>query len=299
MPNWNGVVDELDGRHDSKHDKVCKKYLKRLADHTGRNVLVYYSGWLQRPGARPMEVSINDADTTGFMTCSHKLDRDKGLDLVLHTPGGDLSATEAIIKYLRSLYDGNVRAIVPQLAMSGGTLMAMSCKSIVMGRQSSLGPVDPQINGVPAQGLLEEFERAAEQIKAEPHRVALWQPIIGKYHPTIINSCIRAIEWSDQLMREYLTLGMLKDKSAADRNATIDKVAVQFGRVAESKAHSRHIDADTAEKCGLVIERLEDDQTLQDAVLSLHYALTLTMSQTSIIKIIENQRGVGYMLGGG
>jgi len=92
----------------------------------------------------------------------HDLLRAKYLNKIQeHTPGGDVAATESIVSYLQSLYDGNIRAIIPQLAMSGGTLIALSCKEIIMGRQSSIGPVDPQVAGMPAQGLLEEFELAA------------------------------------------------------------------------------------------------------------------------------------------
>lgn len=83
-----------------------------------------------------------------FMTNVYRLDRSKGLDLILHTPGGDLAATESIVNYLQSAFDGNVRAIIPQISMSAGTLIAMSCREILMGRESSLGPIDPQLGGI-------------------------------------------------------------------------------------------------------------------------------------------------------
>ena len=50
-------------------------------------------------------------------------------------------------------------AFVPQLAMSGGTMMACACREIYMGRQSSIGPTDPQFGGTPASGIVEEFQR--------------------------------------------------------------------------------------------------------------------------------------------
>jgi ClpP class serine protease len=84
------------------------------------------------------------------MNFIHGLDRTKGLDLILHTPGGDVAATESIIEYLRQMFGNNVRAIVPQMAMSAGTMIACSCKSIVMGKQSNIGPIDPQLGGIPA-----------------------------------------------------------------------------------------------------------------------------------------------------
>lgn len=79
------------------------------------------------------------------MSVIHKLDRSRGLDLILHTPGGDMAATESLVDYLRSMFGTDVRAIIPQLAMSGGTIMALSCNKIIMGKESSIGPIDPQL----------------------------------------------------------------------------------------------------------------------------------------------------------
>lgn len=295
MPNWNDVLAELEGRNEGPHDFIRHKYLRQLQAHTKRNVLVYYSGWLQKPGMRGVDFAISDADKTGFMTCSHKIDRNSGLDLILHTPGGDVAATESIIDYLHSLYNGDIRAIVPQIAMSGGTLIAMSCKSIVMGRQSSLGPVDPQIGGMPAQGILEEFSRAADEIRNDQSKIPLWQPIVAKYWPTLITSCQHAIDWSDELMRRYLLGCMFKNDSDAVRSPKIEQIADMFGKQSTSKSHNRHIGPDTAAKLGLKIERLEADGKLQDLVLTLHHALTLTFTQTGAIKIMENHKGVAYI----
>lgn len=90
------------------------------------------------------------------------LDCSKGLDLILHTPGGSPMAAEAIVKYLRSKFGKDIRVIVPQLAMSAGTMIACSAKEIVMGKQSSLGPIDPQLNGIPAYSIQNEFEDAKQ-----------------------------------------------------------------------------------------------------------------------------------------
>lgn len=113
---------------------------------------MYYFGWLQKnvPGTE-----VNDSDKTGLMTVVNKLDRTKGLDLILHTPGGLTAATESIVDYLHSMFGNDIRAIVPQLAMSAGTMIACSCKSILMGKQSNLGPIDPQLGSIPAHGLRE------------------------------------------------------------------------------------------------------------------------------------------------
>ncbi|MEI2760727.1 SDH family Clp fold serine proteinase [Methanothrix soehngenii] len=167
MPNWNEILDEI-RVSGSTHDIVRRKYLKSLQRLTGRNVIIYYSGWLQKPNASGIQV--NDADKNGFMTVTHKLDRSKGLDRILHTPGGETAATESLVDYLRSMWGTNVRAIIPQLAMSAGTMIACSCNEIIMGKQSSLGPIDPQFKGIPAHGVVEEFIRAHTEIRADPEQ---------------------------------------------------------------------------------------------------------------------------------
>jgi len=156
MPDWNELLDEIKASG-STHDIIGRKYLKQLYEVTNRNTIVYYSGWLQKKGLPPIMAGMDDGDKIGFMTTIHDLDRSKGLDLVLHTPGGETAATESIVDYLRKMFGPDIRAIVPQLALSGGTMIACACKTILMGKHSSLGPIDPQFRGKPAHGVIEEF----------------------------------------------------------------------------------------------------------------------------------------------
>src|SRR5579875_2518168 len=168
MPNWQKLDDEINAlkARGSAYDMVRRKYLRELCEFTNRNVIIYYSGWLQKPqvitAGFGQLFTINDSDKNGFMATIHQLEREKGLDLILHTPGGEISATESLVDYLRSMFRTDIRAIIPQLAMSAGTMIACSCKEIIMGKHSSIGPIDPQIGGRPAHGIIEEFERAAK-----------------------------------------------------------------------------------------------------------------------------------------
>ncbi|MGH6922412.1 MAG: SDH family Clp fold serine proteinase [Propylenella sp.] len=134
MPNWSYVLNEIRKEKDdpvtgeAATDKVRKKYLNQLHNHVGRNVICYYSGWLSKPKVQGIE--IGDEDKNGFMLCIHKLDRSKGLDLFLHTPGGGGAATASLVHYLRQMFGNDIRAFVPQLAMSAGTLIACACREI-------------------------------------------------------------------------------------------------------------------------------------------------------------------------
>lgn len=130
MGSWNDILKEVNETQ-SQYDYVRRKYLKELSDYTGRNTIAYYSSWLNKQGNN---LDINDADMTGFMACVHGLDCTKGLDLVLHTPGGSPAAAEAIVSYLRAKFGNDIRVIVPQLAMSAGTMIACSAKEIIMGK---------------------------------------------------------------------------------------------------------------------------------------------------------------------
>ena len=181
MPDWNQILDEIKATG-TTHDSIRRRYLNKLHKITNRNVIIYYSGWLQKPNLNV--VGVSDADMNGFMTVIHELDRSKGLDLVLHTPGGNIAATEAIVNYLRRLFGNDIRAFIPQLAMSAGTMIACACREIFMGEYSSLGPIDPQFSNIPAYGVVEEFERARQEISQDPSTIPIWQPILAKYSPT-------------------------------------------------------------------------------------------------------------------
>lgn len=227
------------------------------------------------------------------MTVIHKLERKKGLDLILHTPGGETAATESIVDYLNTMFDGDIRAIVPQLAMSAGTMISCACKEIIMGKQSNLGPIDPQFGPLPAHGVVEEFKRALAEVKADPASIPIWQPIIAKYHPTLIGECEKAIQWSNEMTKEWLLRGMLKDEPNAE--ATADNIITELGDHALTKSHARHLSAAKCKSIGLKIRMMEDDQALQDAILTVHHACIHTLSATGAYKIIENHLGVAYM----
>jgi ATP-dependent protease ClpP protease subunit len=293
MPNWNDLLNEIRASG-STFDIIRRKYLKELHEVTKRNVIIYYSGWLQKPGIiETGQIAINDKDKTGFMTTIHKLDKDKGLDLILHTPGGDTAATESLVDYLRSKFGTDIRAIIPHLAMSAGTMIACACKSIIMGKHSSLGPIDPIYSGLAAHGVIEEFEKAKEECKNDPSKIPIWQPIISRYSPTLIGECQKAIDWAEEMTKEWLKSGMLKGKQ--NKNELADTIIKELGDHALTKSHARHLSAFKCKEIGLNIEMLEDNQKLQDAVLAVHYSCLQTLTSTEAYKITENHLGIAYI----
>ena len=237
---------------------------------------------------------ISDIDKNGLMNTIHGLDRSKGLDLFLHTPGGDFAATESLVDYLYQMFGTNIRCFIPQLAMSGGTMIACACEEIFMGKESNIGPIDPQFGGIPAHGVLAEFKEAIESVKKDPDSYPIWQVIIGKYHPTFIGECRNAIDLASEIVEKWLTRGMFAgDKHAAKKaKHVVDKL----NNHADTKMHARHIHADEAKSFGLKISMLEDNNNLQDLVLTIHHAYMHTFSASSADKIIENHLGHAIVL---
>jgi len=292
LPDWNDILNEIsDNAKSSPYDIIRRKYLKRLNEITKRNVIIYYSGWLQKPGLSGTEV--NDADKNGFMNAIHGLDRTKGLDLILHTPGGESAATESLVDYLHSMFGRDIRAIVPQLALSAGTMICCACREIIMGKHSSLGPVDPQFRGFPAHGIKEEFQRAYDECRTDQIKIAVWQPIIAKYSPTLIGECEKAITWSEQMVKQWLSDFMFQRKK--NKNTRIERVWKELGDHALTLSHARHLSAKKCKDIGLEVDFLESDPDLQDAVLSVHHACIHTLSGTNAFKIIENHMGKAFI----
>lgn len=289
MPNWTEVLNELKGcmRVDAL-DFIRRKYLKEFHDMTGRNVIAYYSGFLQKPASG--NADIDDGDKNGFMATIHGMDRSKGLDLIIHTPGGNLTATESLVHYLRQMFGNNIRAIIPQIAMSAGTMIACSCSEIIMGKQSNIGPIDPQFNGIPAHGVLAEFSKALEEIKNDPARIPIWQIIVSKYHPTFLGECEKAIDLSTSIVTDWLKTNMFKDDKNKDE--IVSKIVSSLNNHEDTKTHSRHIHHEEAKEIGLKIKMLESDfdQKFQDLVLTIHHSYIHTFSSSTAIKIIENHK---------
>ena len=237
------------------------------------------------------------------MSCIKGLDCTLGLDLILHSPGGDVAATESLIDYLRRKFDNNIETFIPQLSMSGGTMLALTGNKIYMGKQSNLGPIDPQLGTLSALNLTSEFERARKEITADPRNIHVWGPILSNYRPGLLEACERSMSWSKDIGTRNLKQGMFVTELSSPDPAV---VAAAENKVAEiidlltthndNFAHEKHIHLDTLIETGLKIEMLEDDPELQDDVLSIHHAYMHSIINKRFPKIIENHLGVQYAI---
>jgi hypothetical protein len=71
MPSWHEILNAIN-QAGSTYDIVRRRYINELSQKTGRNTIVYYSGWLQKSGL--IGIEVNDNDKNGFMSVIHQLD---------------------------------------------------------------------------------------------------------------------------------------------------------------------------------------------------------------------------------
>jgi ATP-dependent protease ClpP protease subunit len=112
--------------------------IRTLGQDTGTHLLCYVAG---------VAAGISRDDTSGFVDMLYNVPQGEPVDLLLHTPGGDIDAAEKLVTLLRAKVgdEGILRIIVPDFAKSAGTLMALGANKIVMSDSSEIGTIDPQI----------------------------------------------------------------------------------------------------------------------------------------------------------
>jgi hypothetical protein len=265
----------------SPFDVVRRRYLLQLHEHTKRNVIVY--------AMRPQHASIVTDDIQGFMAALHELEGDE-LDLIIHSPGGSSEAAEQIVNYLRVKFR-YIRVIVPLYAMSAATMIACAADEILMGRQSAIGPVDPQFMGpngsMPAHAIIDEFDTALAQIKEDPKAAVFWVPKLSALQHGHYSQAKMVLARAATLCGDWLRRFMKLEEQKAEQIAKW---------LASSKhgSHGKPISATDALAVGLNVKLMEDDQTLQDLVLAVSHCTLLTLEGTICYKFVENHLGKGY-----
>ena len=299
MPARNEIQEEIQRRKASSQDEVRREYLKELAKLTERDTILYASAFSSptMPQIPGIILTITQDDIQGFMSALHGLSG-KSLDLILHSPGGSMEAADQIVQYLRAKYQ-HIRAIIPQNAMSAATMIACACDSIIMGKHSAIGPIDPQVTfptatgtfTAPAQAILDEFEQAKREIKQDPSTIPLWASKIQAYPHGFLQLCTTTLNLAKEKVSEWLSLYMLHDDPERDRKSK--EIARWLGDAKEHKTHGRPINFKQAIDHGLKVELLEADQNFQETVLSVFHAAMVTFQITQCVKMVENQNGRG------
>jgi len=294
MPTFQLLLDELGKRPEPEKqvefiDSFRKQKIKEIKELTKRDVLVYFSDLKKHHPAG----AITWDDKTCFADLVEGLDK-KGVDVIIHSPGGSAEATESLVHMLREQFD-HIRFIVPNMAKSAATMLALSGDEILMDDRSELGPIDPQIqingNFVPAQTLIDGFEEAKKVIlEAGTDILPAYLPLLNKYDLHILQICENAKKLSEELVKDWLSRYMFKGDEKATQKA--GEIAKNLADHKKYLSHSRPIGINEAKEIGIKVIDLRDNQPLRTRVWELYCVLEILLDRSPIIKLYENSNGV-------
>jgi len=131
------------------------------------------------------------------------------------------------------------------------------------------------VNGFPAHNIKRKFEDAKNGLAINPNNVNYWAIRLQKSPVSLLQYANDAIDLSDLLVSEWLGSSMFNTSNPEDI-PKIRKIVEKLNNQDLSKSHSRHFDIEYCKEIGLKIIQLEDDKSLQDAVLSVHHTSMIT-----------------------
>jgi hypothetical protein len=220
------------------------------------------------------------------------------LDLILHSPGGTVEASEQIVTYLRRRFD-HIRLIVPGCALSSATLLACAADRIVLAEHATLGPIDPIVDwsyqgsyhSTSAQTIINEFSIAQSNINNKRNNPVLWIDKLKRYPPGLLATCKAQIQLSRELAQRWLERYMF-----AGEEGTPEKAEMISAWLADSRqfvSSLRPLMYDQAAGKGLKVELLEEDEALADNVMAVFIAATVKFRTSGCVKLIVDRLGRG------
>ncbi|WP_462137990.1 SDH family Clp fold serine proteinase [Candidatus Mycalebacterium sp.] len=280
-------------------ENELKTHLSNISKlREGTSVIFYASAFLQKQNAGN-GILISREDINGFMNALYEAETENGLTLILHTPGGDPNAVESIVEYLHAKFK-HIEVIVPYLAMSGGAMISLASDLLILGKQSQLGPIDPQLlieNKIhPARAIKEGFERAKKDIGSNQKLAHLWAPILQSMGPSLVLEAEKALSYSKDLVVNWLKKRMFKDVSEeSQKDAKANTIAKYFNAedtdYGNIHVHGQRIGVEKLTELGVKVELLEENQDLQSEVLTSYHLMTLIFEMLHSVKFIGSDKG--------
>jgi ATP-dependent protease ClpP protease subunit len=185
--------------------------IRKVQAQSGRSLICYVAG---------IAAPIDRDDLLGIVDLLHRVQAGADLDLLLHTPGGDIDAAEKLILTIRNTVGtATLRIVVPDFAKSAGTMMAVGADRIVMSDTSELGPIDPQVALQDGKGnriwhsvqhYLDAYQAASDALKVNPSDVPA-QIMLGKLDPATIKKFESLRDRARRIAEDQLKLGMFRN----------------------------------------------------------------------------------------
>lgn len=223
------------------------------------------------------------------------------LAIVLQTGGGSIEVTERIVNVVRHFY-GEVVFIVPDLALSAGTVLAMSGDAILMDHFSCLGPIDPQVEKdgklVPALSYLEQFQRMVTKSAAGTLTTAELA-LLSKLDLAELHFFEQAKALTEDLLVAWLAKYKFKNWTVTDTNKTpvtpqmreqrAREIAVALNDHQRWRFHGRGIPMQTLMNLNLLIDDMGTMPALASAVKEYHSFVLSCMAKEGFSSFVTSR----------
>jgi len=256
FPRTNALPSQSSKFWAKERDRYLRQLLiSDIEEDTGRELIVYFS---------QLSEGINPTDADDLSEIIEGLSTND-IDLLIQTPGGSVDAVEKFVSVLKNRLS-SYRVIVPSWAKSGGTVIAISSKEILLGVNSELGPIDPQMF-LPDIGVVPCELVAKDKTK---------DPIIRGLADTTVKRMRR-------LAKKILQKGMLSSKTSAQ----IDRVITQIGSPSTYGSHGAVIGFGEAQDLGLNVSWMKPEENLWKRVWLLYTLYDYDTKTKGLGKIVE------------
>jgi hypothetical protein len=308
-PAWLRVFDEINAQKPPDFDSVRRSKLAQIQQYTGHSTIVHASACTIPSKVLPTQaVMIDFADIKAFETVANQLPPGP-LDIILHTPGGISEAVEGIANVIRPKFNP-VRFIIPHIAKSAGTMLALLGNEIIMHPNGELGPIDPQMvvgNMVAsADAIISQFEQIRDEILGnlsrgippDPQKVALWGPILATMGPALLIQCENAKRFGKQLVIGFMIQYMFAGDPMGQAKA--QGIADSLSEYNQWLSHGKKVDLQTLQRLNVHATDLATDPILLNLIDEIWAAYDITLANTAVVRITENNllQGVMRMMSG-
>lgn len=235
-------------------------------------------------------------------------DRRRSLTVILETTGGYIETAERIADTLRRHYPREITFVVPNQAMSAGTVLVMCGDHILMDYYSTLGPIDPQIPNkmmpgdfIPALGYLAKYQELMAKSAAGSLTEAELAYLVAKFDPAELHNFEQARQLSVDLLQKWLvqykfrkwnrtatsgkrvTLKMKRERAA--------EIAMKLNEISHWKSHARGLSRDIIEKeLKLVVRDFGADPALNKPIRAYYRLLRDYMQRRGQEIVIHTRR---------
>lgn len=291
-PMFLGVINELNVNLDQlqKRNKLIAEIEDLLSTRYGaRNRLMSYVFRFGHARA-----SMTSSDIPSFESVLNSLAGAEQINLLLHSPGGDATIVEKMVDMCRSHLSGErkaFRVVVPNIAKSAATVLALGADKIVMGYCSELGPIDPQVQiavsgvtqWVSALSFVESRDKLMSEIEeAVKHgkpTVGLVQQLASLNIP-FTNEMEKWIGFAKDTAAKLLDKYMLRLKipQAKSRKKKAGQIAEKLLSKELFPVHGQFIDGTTAQKLDLEVELLDRNEKLWELLWEYYIRCEVQMN---------------------